>query len=54
MEVLAGARDNDREVAGRRLLLRFTLLLFDVVADFDGAVRHTLLQGAIPLARDLC
>ncbi len=38
MEVLAGARTNDREVDLRRLLLRFALLRFDVAADFDGAV----------------
>lgn len=39
MEVLAGARSDEREDDLRRLLLRFTLLPFDVVADFDGAVR---------------
>jgi predicted nucleic acid-binding protein len=39
MEVLAGARSDDRESDLRRLLLRFHLLRFDVVADFDGAVR---------------
>ena len=39
MEVLAGARDDRREVDLRRLLLRFELLRFDVAADFDGAVR---------------
>ena len=39
MEVLAGARDDHREVSLRRLLLRFELLRFDVAADFDGAVR---------------
>jgi predicted nucleic acid-binding protein len=39
MEVLAGARDDGREAALRRLLLRFELLSFDVVADFDGAGR---------------
>jgi len=38
MEVLAGAR-SDRESDMRRLLLRFELLSFDIVADFDGAVR---------------
>ncbi|MBV9281486.1 MAG: PIN domain nuclease [Chloroflexi bacterium] len=37
MEVLAGARDDRREAALRRLLLRFELLGFDVAADFDGA-----------------
>jgi len=39
MEVLAGARDDQREADLRRLLLRFELLSFDAVADFDGAVR---------------
>jgi predicted nucleic acid-binding protein len=38
-EVLAGARDDRREADLRRLLLRFELLSFDAVADFDGAVR---------------
>jgi predicted nucleic acid-binding protein len=38
-EVLAGARDDRREADLRRLLLRFELLGFDAVADFDGAVR---------------
>jgi predicted nucleic acid-binding protein len=39
MEVLVGARDDLREEALRRLLLRFTLLPFEVSTDFDGAVR---------------
>jgi predicted nucleic acid-binding protein len=39
MEVLAGARDDMREVQLRRLLTRFTLLGFDPAADFDGAAR---------------
>ncbi len=39
MEVLAGARDDPRETDLRRLLLRFELLRFDSLADFDGAVR---------------
>jgi predicted nucleic acid-binding protein len=39
MEVLAGARDDRREADLRRLLLRFELLSFDAVADFDGAAR---------------
>jgi predicted nucleic acid-binding protein len=39
MELLAGARDARREADLRRLLLRFQLLSFDAVADFDGAVR---------------
>ena len=38
-EVLAGARTDQRESDLRRLLLRFQLLPFDVVADFDGAAR---------------
>jgi predicted nucleic acid-binding protein len=39
MEVLAGARDDRREADLRGLLLRFQLLSFDAVADFEGAVR---------------
>jgi predicted nucleic acid-binding protein len=39
MEVLAGARDDACEADLRRLLLRFRLLRFDAIADFDGAVR---------------
>jgi predicted nucleic acid-binding protein len=39
MEVLAGARSDQRESDLRRLLRRFELLSFDVVADFDGAAR---------------
>ena len=39
MEVLAGARTAERESDLRRLLLRFDLLRFDSVTDFDGAVR---------------
>jgi predicted nucleic acid-binding protein len=39
MEVLADARDDRREADLHRLLLRFELLRFDAVADFDGAVR---------------
>jgi predicted nucleic acid-binding protein len=39
MELLTGARDDRREADLRRLLLRFQLLNFDAVADFDGAVR---------------
>jgi predicted nucleic acid-binding protein len=38
MEVLAGARDDAREADLRRLLLRFALLPFDPVTDFDAAV----------------
>jgi predicted nucleic acid-binding protein len=39
MEVVAGARTDDREMQLRRLLLRFDLLGFDAVADFDAAAR---------------
>ena|SRR5438876_11089141 len=39
MEVLAGARNHQRELDLRRLLLRFTLLRFDVASDFDSAAR---------------
>jgi predicted nucleic acid-binding protein len=39
MEVMAGARDDQRERALRRLLLRFDLLTFDTAADFDAAAR---------------
>jgi predicted nucleic acid-binding protein len=39
MEVLAGARDDRRETDLRRLLLRFELLGFDSVSDFEGAAR---------------
>lgn len=35
MEVVAGARTDDREADLRRLLLRFALLDFDAVADVD-------------------
>ena len=38
MEVLAGARTDERETDLRRLLSRFDLYRFDAVADFDGAV----------------
>ncbi len=37
MEVLAGARSDDRGADLRRLLLRFNLLRFDPVVDFDAA-----------------
>ena len=37
MEVVAGARTDDRETDLRRLLLRFTLLGFDAAVDFDAA-----------------
>ena len=39
MEVLAGARDDERETRLRSLLVRFELMSFDAVADFDGAAR---------------
>lgn len=39
MEVVAGARSNERESDLRRLLLRFHLLRFDAATDFDGAMR---------------
>jgi predicted nucleic acid-binding protein len=39
MEVLAGARTDEREADLRRLLLRFHVLSFDPVADFEGAAR---------------
>ena len=38
MEVLAGARTQAREADLRRLLLRFELLAFDPISDFDAAV----------------
>lgn len=39
MEVMAGARDDERERDLRRLLLRFDLLAFDTAADFEAAAR---------------
>jgi len=39
MEVLAGARDDRRELDLRRLLGRFSLLGFDAVSDFHAAAR---------------
>jgi predicted nucleic acid-binding protein len=39
MEVVAGARSDEREADLRRLLARFHLLRFDPVVDFDAAVR---------------
>ncbi len=39
MEVLAGATSARGEADLRRLLVRFPLLRFESVADFDGAVR---------------
>ncbi len=51
MEVLAGARDEVRQHELRRLLLRFEMLRFDVVVDFDAAVtiyRRCRGQGVTP------
>jgi len=39
MEVVAGARTDQREADLRRLLLRFALLGFDAAVDFDVAAR---------------
>lgn len=39
MEVVAGARSDERETDLRRLLLRFRLLRFDAAVDFDAAAR---------------
>jgi len=39
MEVLAGARSDQRELDLRHLLLRFRLLRFDAAADFHAAAR---------------
>jgi predicted nucleic acid-binding protein len=39
MEVLAGARSDEREADLRRLLSRFELVRFDVVSDFEAAAR---------------
>jgi hypothetical protein len=39
MEVLAGARDDARERDLRRLLLRYELLPFEAVVDFEAAAR---------------
>jgi predicted nucleic acid-binding protein len=39
MQVLAGARNEQRERDLRRLLLRFHLLTFDTASDFDSAAR---------------
>ena len=39
MEVLAGARNDQREVDLRRLLLRCELLAFDAAADFEAAAK---------------
>jgi predicted nucleic acid-binding protein len=39
MEVLAGARDDQRERQLRRLMQRFPLMRFDAITDFDAATR---------------
>ena len=39
MEVVVGARSDEREADLRRLLLRFDLLRFDAAVDFDAAAR---------------
>jgi predicted nucleic acid-binding protein len=39
MEVVAGARDDERKAELRRLLGRYALLRFDEAADFDAAAR---------------
>jgi predicted nucleic acid-binding protein len=39
MEVVAGARNDEREVDLRRLLLRFPLLGFDAAIDFEAATK---------------
>ncbi|MDQ3738763.1 MAG: PIN domain-containing protein [Actinomycetota bacterium] len=39
MEVVAGARSDERETDLRRLLLSFELLHFDAAVDFDAAAR---------------
>ncbi|MHB1855596.1 MAG: type II toxin-antitoxin system VapC family toxin [Acidimicrobiales bacterium] len=39
MEVLAGARSDEREADLRRLLLRFEVLHLEVALDFDGAAQ---------------
>jgi len=39
MEVVAGARSDQRENDLRRLLLRFDLVRFDTAVDFDAAAR---------------
>jgi predicted nucleic acid-binding protein len=46
MEVLAGARDAQREERLRRLMMSFPLLAFDPVADFEGAAGVYRLCGA--------
>lgn len=51
MEVVAGARSEEREAELLRLLLRFELLSFDAAADFAGAAliyRRCRAAGATP------
>lgn len=51
MEVLAGARTEQRHVDLRRLLLRFPLLALDTVSDFDAAAhiyRRCRREGVTP------
>ena len=51
MEILAGARDSQRETQLRRLLASVELLSFDAVTDFDGAVhiyRRCRAKGVTP------
>jgi predicted nucleic acid-binding protein len=51
MEVLAGARTDQREADLRRLLLRFDLLRFDVATDFHAAAalyRNCRRAGIMP------
>ncbi len=51
MEVLAGARSDDRETELRRLLQRFALLPFEAAVDFDAAVsvyRRCRKEGITP------
>lgn len=57
MEVLAGARSDAREADLRRLLLRFELVHFDAVIDFDAAVRiyrRCRQAGVTPRGMDDC
>ena len=51
MEVLAGARSDDREADLRRLLLRFELLPVEAAVDFEAAARiyrHCRRAGTTP------
>jgi predicted nucleic acid-binding protein len=54
MEVVSGARTDERESQLRRLLGRFELLAFDPIADFDGAVHvYRSCRGAAVTPRGL-